>query len=83
MTAADYEGPEPGGGMTALCCRWCGEPVRVLGKSTLSMSMRPAVHAVTGAERGPGPGKCSSHLAAPIDAGLVRAAAACKAGERP
>jgi hypothetical protein len=53
-------------------CRWCREPVTVQGDPQWG---KP-VHTATGKEIGAG-----GHLAAPIDADLVRAAIAREAGE--
>jgi hypothetical protein len=66
----------------AQVCRTCAEPVTVVGPSTLDVSLRRAIHTATGEELAPGPGEDGSHLAAPIDADLVTAAAARKAGAR-
>jgi hypothetical protein len=53
-------------------CRKCREPVTVQGDPHWGK----AVHTASGKETGPG-----GHLAAPIDADLVRAAIAREAGE--
>jgi hypothetical protein len=58
----------------AHVCRRCHEPVRVQGDPRWGR----AVHSLTNREAGP-----DGHLAAPIDADLVRAAMAREAGERP
>jgi hypothetical protein len=54
-------------------CRKCGEPVTTQGVPQWGR----AVHTVTGQEARPG-----GHVAAPIDAALIGAATARKAGER-
>jgi hypothetical protein len=58
----------------ARVCRRCREPVTVQGDPQWGK----AVHTATGKETGPG-----GHVAAPIDADLVRAAIARGADERP
>ena len=54
-------------------CRTCGEPVTVQGDPQWGK----AVHIATGQETG-----AADHIAAPIDAGLVRAAIAREASGR-
>lgn len=61
---------------TARWCRHCGEPVTLLGDSSLEVPMRPAVHAGTGLEEGPGHGPDGKHLAAPTSTDPAKAAAA-------
>jgi hypothetical protein len=72
------EAPQP----AELACRLCAEPVTLVGSPTLEVPLRQAVHTATGRETAPGPGKRESHLAAPIDADLMRVAAARKRGTR-
>ena len=50
---------------TSLWCRYCDEPVMLLGQpgtDSLFPSLRKAVHAATGSETGP-----DGHVAAPMD----------------
>jgi hypothetical protein len=54
-----------------IVCRHCREPVTVQGAPRWGK----AVHLATGKEQGPG-----GHVAAPIEASLIRAAAALKGG---
>jgi hypothetical protein len=59
--------PQAATASTGAWCRACKEPVKLLGSEVAPPELRPAVHAATRQEKGPGHGDEGWHIAIPTD----------------